>query len=155
MNKVIVSVVLVLFAWGTFASLSEDHKSKLKALYGKINTSSSPHTDPDIASRIADLMREGCIAGANRAVAQKNYNEQQKTYANAMMTATCGCIAESPDLKKGVVDSALLLKKQGGASNEARQALLSGMNKAKQECMTKVMMDMKSKQQTQVNKPPM
>lgn len=152
MKQLLIGIILIFGTWTCYAQLSDDHKSKLRALYGKINASPTPHSDPDIGSRIAELIKEGCLTGANRAVQQKTgYSHQQKAYAKSMMAATCGCISRSDDLKKGVIDSALLLKKQGTGSNEARQALLGGMNKAKQHCLMKVMMDMKAKQQSNIN----
>lgn len=139
----------ILVVLPTFAS-STDHKEALKQLYGEINQSASPKTDPKIQADISRLMNEGCLRGANRALAKKNYDPKQKQLAEAAMQSMCKCIADSDSLKNGVIDSALLLKKEGSHSTKAKTVLLNGMKEAKTSCMQR-MMELNSKNKAPIH----
>lgn len=145
--RYLIGVLCLMMTALAFADSKLSTKDELKQLYNQINVSSTPHSDQAISTRIGRLMRESCMLGAKKALAKQPYSEQKKAYANAMIVATCGCVADSHAVQAAVVDSAILLKKHGPDSPKSREVLIDGIRKAKNECVMKILSTMKKSNQ--------
>ncbi len=137
----ILSMVLVMPV--AMAKLGQSTKEELKTLYREINSADDPHNDDHIASEITRLVKKSCMQGAKSAMDRRNLAPSKRTQMTRLLNSTCGCVAGSDDVRKGVIDSALLLKRHGAKSTKAKHAMMSAMKKAQGECMQQMLKQMK------------
>lgn len=144
--KVFVSLLIIIFAlpsWAFQEKKKNSVKEELKTLYKDINASDDPHNDDHIRSEVTRLVRKSCLKGAEVALKRRNLSATKRMQMTSILTSACGCVAESSDVKQGVIDSALLLKKHGKNSKAAKHAMTSAMRKAQADCMQQAMKQMK------------
>ncbi len=124
-------------------SLTTDTKSELKKLYFQINSSEDPYKDDEVADEVTRLVDKSCYESAVKALNRKqNLSEIKVSKAKVMMRQTCSCVANSNDMIKGVIQSAMLFKQHGKHSTEAKSAMRNGMSIAKKKCFKQMRANM-------------
>lgn len=136
MQKLIMLILLAIAIPATANNLSRETKTELRQLYYDINATEEPSQNKKIKQKISNLVNKSCFESAQKKLHRKTkLAAWQKKHIQKMIQNTCSCVANSNEMIKGVIQSAVLFKANGKHSVEAKNAMRKGMQQAQQHCM--------------------